>query len=91
MDEFKQSSSLFENDIYEVLAPETAVARRNSAGGTGFEQIKIAIEKAKSCLEILMIEKYKIKPCCSNQHGFILYFELFVVSSLRTTKTSQRA
>jgi argininosuccinate lyase len=52
MDEFKQSSSLFENDIYEVLAPETAVARRNSAGGTGFEQIKIAIEKAKSCLEI---------------------------------------
>ena len=51
MDEFKQSSSLFENDIYEVLAPETAVARRNSAGGTGFEQIKIAIEKAKSCLE----------------------------------------
>ncbi len=42
---------LFENDIYEVLAPETAVARRNSAGGTGFEQIKIAIEKAKSCLE----------------------------------------
>src|SRR3954467_117095 len=52
MDEFKQSSSLFENDIYEVLAPERAVARRNSAGGTGFEQIKIAIEKAKSCLEI---------------------------------------
>jgi argininosuccinate lyase len=51
MDEFKQSSSLFENDIYEVLAPETAVARRNSAGGTGFEQIKIAIEKAKSCLK----------------------------------------
>ena len=42
---------LFENDIYEVLAPETAVARRNSAGGTGFEQIKIAIEKAKSCLK----------------------------------------
>jgi argininosuccinate lyase len=52
MDEFKQSSSLFDKDIYEVLAPETAVARRNSAGGTGFEQIKIAIEKAKSCLEI---------------------------------------
>ena len=65
MDEFKQSSSLFENDIYEVLAPETAVARRNSAGGTGFEQIKIAIEKAKSCLEdkFNLIAKYKIKPC----------------------------
>ena len=51
MEEFKESSSLFENDIYEVLAPETAVARRNSAGGTGFEQIKIAIEKAKKCLK----------------------------------------
>ena len=52
MDEFKQSSSLFENDIYEVLAPKTAVARRNSAGGTGFDQIKLALEKAKSCLEV---------------------------------------
>ena len=51
MDEFKQSSSLFENDIYEVLAPKTAVARRNSAGGTGFDQIKIALEKAKGCLK----------------------------------------
>ena len=44
----KNPAHLFEDDIYEVLAPKTAVARRNSAGGTGFEQIKIAIEKAKS-------------------------------------------
>ncbi len=51
MEDFKQSSSLFEEDIYEVLAPETAVARRNSAGGTGFSQIKIAIDKAKKCLK----------------------------------------
>lgn len=51
MAEFKESSSLFEEDIYEVLAPKTAVARRNSAGGTGFEQIKLAIAKAKSCLK----------------------------------------
>nr|WP_295969870.1 argininosuccinate lyase [uncultured Bacillus sp.] len=50
MAEFKESSVLFENDIYKVLAPETAVARRNSAGGTGFEQIRLAIKKAKSCL-----------------------------------------
>ena len=50
MDDFKQSSVLFEEDIYEVLAPATAVARRNSAGGTGFAQIKIAIDKAKKCL-----------------------------------------
>ncbi len=51
MEEFKESSALFEADIYEVLAPETAVSRRNSAGGTGFAQIKLAIEKAKNCLK----------------------------------------
>lgn len=51
MAEFKQSSELFDTDIYEVLAPKTAVARRNSAGGTGFDQIKLAIDQAKSCLQ----------------------------------------
>jgi argininosuccinate lyase len=50
MDDFKESSELFEDDIYQVLEPKTAVARRNSAGGTGFEQIKIAIDKGKKCL-----------------------------------------
>lgn len=40
-------SSLFEEDLYEVLSPYAAVKRRNSAGGTGFEQIKNALEKAK--------------------------------------------
>ena len=46
----KSLVELFEDDIYEVLDPKTAVARRNSAGGTGFEQIKIAIDKGKKCL-----------------------------------------
>ena len=50
MDEFKSVQRIFEDDIYQVLEPETAVARRNSAGGTGFEQIKIAIDKGKKCL-----------------------------------------
>ena len=40
-------SSLFEEDLYEVLSPYAAVKRRNSAGGTGFEQIQNALEKAK--------------------------------------------
>ena len=40
-------SSLFEEDLYEVLSPYAAVKRRNSAGGTGFEQIEKALEKAK--------------------------------------------
>lgn len=40
-------SALFEEDLYEVLSPYAAVKRRNSAGGTGFEQIEKALEKAK--------------------------------------------
>ena len=48
--EFKEASELFEDDIYETLNPYEAVRRRNSAGGTGFEQVKIAIEKGKQKL-----------------------------------------
>nr|WP_285890466.1 argininosuccinate lyase [Halalkalibacter oceani] len=48
--DYEEASSLFDKDIYEVLQPKTVVARRNSAGGTGFEQVKAALEKAKQCL-----------------------------------------
>lgn len=48
--DYEEASSLFEKDIYEVLEPKTVVARRNSAGGTGFDQVKAALEKAKQCL-----------------------------------------
>jgi len=47
MAEFKEISPLIEDDVYEVLKPEVAVARRNSYGGTGFEQVKLQIEQAK--------------------------------------------
>lgn len=46
-DEYKDASTLFEEDIYNVLQPKTVVERRNSAGGTGFEQVKKAIESGK--------------------------------------------
>ncbi|MFD0051060.1 argininosuccinate lyase [Actinomycetes bacterium NPDC127524] len=45
--QYKEASILFEQDIYDVLNPYAAVKRRNSAGGTGFEQVKLAIEKGK--------------------------------------------
>ncbi|WP_419881919.1 argininosuccinate lyase [Peribacillus sp. B-H-3] len=45
--QYKEASVLFEQDIYDVLNPYAAVKRRNSAGGTGFEQVKLAIEKGK--------------------------------------------
>ncbi len=47
MDDFTEASALFDEDIYDVLQPKTVVARRNSAGGTGFAQVEIAIQKAK--------------------------------------------
>ncbi|WP_026693660.1 argininosuccinate lyase [Peribacillus kribbensis] len=46
----KESSSLIEEDIFVILNPYEAVKRRNSAGGTGFEQVKLALKKAKEVL-----------------------------------------
>jgi argininosuccinate lyase len=47
LDVYKEASPLFEEDIYEALKPYNAVNRRNSAGGTGFSEVRKAIEKAK--------------------------------------------
>ncbi|MGG5252179.1 argininosuccinate lyase [Neobacillus sp. SM06] len=49
-EEYQQFSSLFEEDIYEVLAPEHVVAVRNSFGGTAPEQVKAQIELAEAKL-----------------------------------------
>lgn len=50
LEEFKASSPLFEEDIYDALNPYNAVKRRNSAGGTGFAEVYKAIDKAKKYL-----------------------------------------
>lgn len=50
LEEMKKESELIEADIYDVLAPQAAVSRRNSYGGTGFEQVKAQLEKAKGLL-----------------------------------------
>jgi len=50
LSEYKEASPLFEEDIYEALDPYTAVNRRNSAGGTGFAEVRKAIEKAKKTM-----------------------------------------
>ncbi|AEH46880.1 argininosuccinate lyase [Parageobacillus thermoglucosidasius] len=47
---YKEVSPLFEADIYEALKPYTAVNRRNSAGGTGFAEVRKALEKAKEII-----------------------------------------
>ncbi|MEM8640183.1 MAG: argininosuccinate lyase [Cyanobacteria bacterium P01_G01_bin.54] len=41
----------FEPDIYAAIAPKQVVAARNSAGGTGFEQVRAAIAAAKAKFE----------------------------------------
>ena len=51
LDVYQQASPLFEEDIYEVLDPYISVNRRTSAEGTGFIEVKKAIEKAKQMIE----------------------------------------
>jgi len=48
--ELKEACPNIEEDVYEVLSPRQAVKRRNSYGGTGFEQVKFQLEKAKQLL-----------------------------------------
>lgn len=47
---YKELFFLIDKDIYDVLQSQTAVKRRNSLGGTGFEQVKHQIYLAKSTL-----------------------------------------
>lgn len=47
---YQEISNLIEKDIYETLKSHTAVERRHSFGGTGFDQVKWQIEEAKKNL-----------------------------------------
>ncbi|MGG1574977.1 argininosuccinate lyase [Fictibacillus sp. NRS-1165] len=47
-EEYLAASPCFEQDVFEVLQAKTAVSRRNSAGGTGFEAVRAALETAKT-------------------------------------------
>ena len=49
--DYQALSQLIEEDVYEILQSRTAVSRRNSLGGTGFESIKKQIEQAKKELQ----------------------------------------
>ncbi|MCC9865569.1 argininosuccinate lyase, partial [Streptococcus agalactiae] len=48
---YQEISELIENDIYEILTAKTAVKRRNSLGGTGFDQVKKQILLARKELK----------------------------------------
>lgn len=51
LEEYQAITPLIEADIYQTLASKTAIERRHSAGGTGFDQVRNAIEKSKIELE----------------------------------------
>jgi argininosuccinate lyase len=51
LEEWQAIHPAFEPDIYEAIAPRQVVAARNSYGGTGFEQVRRAIEEAKGRLQ----------------------------------------
>jgi argininosuccinate lyase len=48
LEEWKQLHPAFEADIYQAISPQQVVAARNSYGGTGFEQVRKAINAARS-------------------------------------------
>lgn len=50
MDEWKAIHPAFEEDIYGAIAPQQVVSARNSYGGTGFEQVRQAIQEVKTRL-----------------------------------------
>ena len=51
LEEWQALHPKFEADIYEAIAPAQVVSARNSAGGTGFNQVRNALNRAQSLLE----------------------------------------
>lgn len=50
MEEWQALHPAFEADIYEAIAPAQVVSARNSAGGTGFKQVRMALQRAETLL-----------------------------------------
>ena len=47
LERYQEISDLIEEDIYDTLRSHTAVERRQSLGGTGFDQVKQQIQQAR--------------------------------------------
>lgn len=52
LEEYQAWCPLVENDLFEALSPKTAVERRNSEGGTGFEAVRQQIDAAQSKMAV---------------------------------------
>lgn len=51
LDQYQQINTQITADVYEVLKPHTAVARRHSLGGTGFDQVKQQLADARKLIK----------------------------------------
>ena len=51
LERYQEVSVLIEPDIYQALESHIAVQRRNSLGGTGFEQIRLELARARQELQ----------------------------------------
>jgi argininosuccinate lyase len=51
LDEWRALHPAFEADIYPAIAPARVVAARNSYGGTGFQQVRQALQAAKQRID----------------------------------------
>jgi argininosuccinate lyase len=51
LEEWQQIHPAFTEDIYDAIAPRQVVAARNSYGGTGFDQVRKAIEEANAIVK----------------------------------------
>jgi argininosuccinate lyase len=50
LDEWQALHPAFSPDIYDAISPRQVVAARNSEGGTGFEQVRLALQTARAQL-----------------------------------------
>ncbi len=50
MEEFRELSGLFDDDIKEAILPETCVKNRNSLGGTSYRQVELQLKAAKELM-----------------------------------------
>ncbi|GAB4475232.1 MAG: argininosuccinate lyase [Elainellaceae cyanobacterium] len=50
LEEWQSLHPAFESDIYEAIAPARVVSARNSYGGTGFDQVRQALDRARAQL-----------------------------------------
>lgn len=51
LEEWQGIHPAFEEDIYTAITPKQVVSARNSAGGTGFEQVRHALSQAQSMMD----------------------------------------